>query len=113
MPKYNIVNLGFSTADGERPELQFIGGDIQFSFIDMGGHPVRFGASDVRAFSWVEELDIQGLRDDIAYEVEGSEIIEKYRRWNLLSPEDDYHHFKLCFNAAGVFDVVCKTITVD
>jgi hypothetical protein len=29
-PKYQTIDLGFSTADGERPELQFVGGDIQF-----------------------------------------------------------------------------------
>jgi len=110
MPKYKIVDLGFSTADGERPEFRFIGKDIHFSFLDWNEKPVEFTAFDVRAFSWIEEMDIPSIRDDTTYEVEESELIEKYFSWNLASPKDGYRHFKLCFNAAGVFDVMCKTI---
>jgi hypothetical protein len=112
MPKHKIVDLGFPTADGERPEIQFVGGNIRFSFIDWNETLVEFVASDVRAFSWIEELDIPELRDDVAYEVEESELIQKYYSWNTASPKDGYRHFKLCFNAAGVFDVMCKSITV-
>lgn len=112
MPKYVIINLGFSTADGERPEMQFVGGDIRFSFLNWREQLVRFTASDVRAFSWLEELDVSGVRDDMTYEVLESDLIQKYCDWNLMSSEDGYRHFKLCFNAAGVFDVVCKSITV-
>ena len=112
MPKYKIIDLGFPTADGERPEIRFAGGDIHFSFLDWKEETVEFIASDVRAFSWIEELDILDIRDDVAYEVEGSELIQKYYSWNTASPNDGYRHFKLCFNAAGVFDVMCKVITL-
>ena len=112
MQKYQPVELGFHTADGERPELQFRGGDIRFSFVDWREQPVTFVVSDVRAFSWLEELDVPGIRDDVCYEVLQSELIQKYCAWNVMTPEDGYHHFKICFNAAGVFDVVCKSITV-
>jgi len=112
MPKYKIIDLGFSTADGAQPEIQFVRGDIHFSFLEWEEQPVRFIASDVRAFSWLEELDIPSLRDDVTYEVDDSDLIQKYYDWNAMSPKDGYRHFKLCFNAAGVFDVVCKTITV-
>jgi hypothetical protein len=112
VPTYQTIDLGFSTADGERPEFHFVGGDIQFSFVDWREQPVRFTASDVRAFSWLEELDVPGIRDDVTYEVLESDLIQKYCAWNLMKPEDGYRHFKLCFNAAGVFDVLCKTITV-
>ena len=112
MPKYQPIDLGFSTADGERPELQFLDGDIQFSFVHWQEKSVRFTASDVRAFSWLEELDVPGIRDDFTYEVLESDLIQRYCAWNVIRAEDGYRHFKLCFNAAGVFDVLCKTITV-
>lgn len=112
MPKYVTIDLGFSTADGERPELQFVGGDIQFSFVDWREQLVRFTASAVRAFSWTEELDVPGIRDDVTYEVLESDLIQKYCDGHVMSPEDGYRHFKLCFNSAGVFDVVCQSITV-
>lgn len=112
MPKYKIVHLGFSTADGERPDIRFVDGNIHFSFRDWNEKQVEFVASDVRAFSWIEELEIPNLRDDVTYEVEESELIQKYYSWNEASPKDGYRHFKLCFNAAGIFDVMCKAITV-
>lgn len=112
MPTYQTIDLGFVTADGERTEFHFVGGDIQFSFVDMREQTVRFTASDVRAFSWLEGLDVPGIRDDVTYEVLDSELIRKYCAWNVLRPEDGYRHFKLCFNAVGVFDVLCKSITV-
>ena len=111
MPKYVAIDLGFSTADGERPELQFVDGDIRFSFVDWQERQVRFTALDVRAFSWLEELDVPGIRDDLAYEVIDSDLIQQYCSWSLMSLADGYRHFKLCFNASGIFDVVCKNIT--
>jgi hypothetical protein len=112
VPTYQTIDVGFSTADGERPEFHFAGGDIRFSFVDWREQPVRFEASDVRAFVWLEELDVPGIRDDVTYEVLDSELIGKCLALNVIRPEDGYRHFKLCFNAAGVFDVVCKSITV-
>jgi len=112
MPTYQAIDLGFSTADGERPEAHFVGQDVQFSFVDWREQTVRFTACDVRAFVWLEEMDVLGIRDDVTYEVLDSDLIRKYSDWNLLTPEDGYRHFKLCFNVAGVFDVLCKSITV-
>jgi hypothetical protein len=83
-----------------------------FSFVDWREQRVRFTASDVRAFSWLEELDVLGIRDDVPYEVLESDLIQKYCAWNVMRPEDSYRHFKFCFNAAGVFDVLCKTVTM-
>jgi hypothetical protein len=112
MPKYLPINLGFSTADAERPELEFVGGDVQFSFVDWQEKRVRLMASDVRAFSWLEELDVAGIRNDATYEVLESDLIQKNLDWNVILPSDGYRHFKLCFNAAGVFDVLCKSISI-
>ena len=112
MPKYTPIELGFSTADGERIELQFVGGEIRFSFADWRGQIIRFAISDVRAFSWLEELDVPEIRNDCIYEVLESDLIEKYCAWNAISRDDGYRHFKFCFNAAGIFDVLCKGVTV-
>jgi hypothetical protein len=112
MPKYQKIDLGFSTADGARPELHFIGGDIRFSFVDWRERLVSFLASDVRAFSWVEELDDPELRDDAVYEVLESDLIRKSRTLSVTSPEVGYRHYKLCFNAVGALDIVCQQIAI-
>ncbi len=113
MPEYQTVDLGFSTADGEDISFQFKRGDIEFTFVDWREQVVRFTASDVRAFSWLEECDVPELRDDTTYEVKHSTIVSSYRKWNLIVPHEEYKHYKLCFNAAGVFDVVCASITIS
>lgn len=112
MPEYQTIALGFSTADGERPELQFAGGDLQCSFVDWREQMVRFTASDTRAFSWLEELDVDGIRDDATYEVLESDWIQKYCVWHRISRAEGYRHFKLCFNPVGVLDILCKAIVV-
>lgn len=110
MQHYQPIDLGFVTADGDCPEIHFEGGNIRFSFVDWREQTIKLIASDVRAFSWLEGLDVQGIRDDIVYEVIESELIQRYCAWNVIKSQDGYRHFKLCFNAAGVFDVVCTGI---
>jgi hypothetical protein len=112
MPKYDLIDLGFSTADGNRLDWQFLGGNIRFSFVNWREQPVQFSALDVRAFSWLEFQDIPGIRDDVTYEVLESDLIQRYFDCNLMLPKEGYRHFKLCFNEAGVIDVVCRAIAV-
>ena len=90
MPQYKIIDLGFSTADGVSPDLRFVGADIQFSFIDWREQRVQFKAADVRGFSWLEELDVPGIRNDVIYEVLDSDLIRKYCASNVMRPEDGY-----------------------
>ena len=67
---------------------------------------------DIRNLDDLDAAVSSGLRDDVSYEVLESDLIQKYCAWNMISSEEGYRHFKLCFNAVGVFDVLCKTITV-
>jgi hypothetical protein len=113
MPQYQIIDLGFSTADAEKPELTYVGGEIQFSFIDWREQTVRFVASDVCAFAWNDKLDVGDIRDDVTYEVFDSDLIQKYCEAHVISPEEGFRNFKLCFNAMGVLDVLCKGIRLS
>ena len=114
MPTYRQIDFGFSTADGEDVRLEFNGDEIQFSFRDWQEKPIHFKLSGVLAFSWgeAEFLDIPEIRGDVTYEVLDSDLIQKYRAANLLMPTEEYRHFKFCFNASGVFDVLCTGISV-
>ena len=112
MPTYQIIDLGFSTSDADNPDLRFTGGDFSFSFTDWREQPVRFIAAEVCTFSWVDEGAISDIRDDVTYEVFDSELMQKCYSSSIISPRDGYRHFKLCFNAIGVLDVVCKKISL-
>ncbi len=110
MPRYEPVSLGFSTADGEHPVIHYAGGELRFRFTDWQGSPVEFVASGVLHFAWSDELFEPGLRDDSTYEVFDSPLAGRLRECNAVPASTVLRHFKLCFNAQGVFDVVCEHI---
>jgi len=110
MPRYEPVSLGFSTADGEHPVIHYEGGELHFRFTNWQESPVEFVASGVLHFAWSDELFEQGLREDTTYEVFDSPLVERLRDCNAVPSNTPLRYFKLCFNAQGVFDVVCKEI---
>ena len=112
MVEYQIVDLGFSPADGEGVAFQFSGGNIECTFTDWREQRVRFTVSDVIVFSWQEDNEAPDIRDDSTYEVRNSEIVSRYRSKGLIGQDEQYRHFKICFNAVGVLDVVCSRLTV-
>ena len=70
---------------------------------------VRF--SDTAAFRWQEDEKLPpGIRDDMVYEVMESPWIAELRDLDAIA--DKHRHFKLCFNANGVLDVVAVNFEV-
>ena len=51
-----------------------------------------------------EELENPKLSDDCVYEVINSKWIEEY--YKLNEPVSKHKHYKLCFNACGILDVL-------
>lgn len=64
MPRYEPINLGFSTADGESPVIHYDGGELGFRFTDWRESVVEFVASGVLHFAWSDELFDPAIRDD-------------------------------------------------
>ena len=110
MPRYEPINLRFSTADGETPVIHYDGGELHFRFTDWRKSPVEFIASGVLHFAWSDEFFEPGIRDDTTYEVLESPLVAKYREFNIVSADATLRHFELCFNAQGVFGAVCEQI---
>ena len=108
---YRQVDLGFSTADGEQMRLAFDGADLTLSFHDWRGQPVAAVFRDVLAFRWGQEVSADVPRDDIAYEILGSPELGRELQLNGLTDAVGYAHYKLCFNACGVLDVMCRHIS--
>jgi len=106
------INFGFSTADGELPVIHYKAGTLHFHFIDWQEKPVEFVAAGVLYFAWSDELFENGIRDDTTYEVLDSPLVVRYCEFKTVSDDETLRHFKLCFNAKGVFDVVCEGIRV-
>lgn len=102
------VDIGVRTADAEKVAVQFSSGDLVLTFVDWREQPRRAVFTDVLAFRW-QEFDEQGIRDDVVYEVEQSDWLARQTQLQGV-PGAGYVHYKLCFNACGTLDVLCKRV---
>jgi hypothetical protein len=100
------VDIGVHTADAEDVQVHFSSGELVLSFVDWQEQPRRKVFADVLAFRW-QEFDEESIRDDVVYEVERSDWLARQARLQGV-PGDDYVHYKLCFNACGMLDVLCR-----
>ena len=102
---------GFSTADAERPEVVYRDGELTVRFNDWREQPVVLRFADTVAFRWQDEAALPGhVRGDGSYEVADSAWIAELRPLDALPREP--RHYMLCFNAAGVLEVVSGLLTV-
>ncbi len=103
--KYMAVNLGFSTADAESVRIEFDGSDLALSFVDWQERRIRHTFRDVLAHRWGQDLDAEGISDDQVYEVQDSPWLGQEAHLGAVD-QAAYVHYKLCFNACGVLDVL-------
>lgn len=106
------LSAGFSTADADRPDIVYTRGDLLVKFKDWRDKLVTLRFPDTVAFRWQEETALPAtVRDDTSYEVIDSAWIAELRSFNAL-PEEP-HHYMLCFNAAGVLNVVSGPLAAE
>jgi len=107
-------NLEFSTADADNIETFFFNGsNFLLKFFDWREQVWRVEFSDVVAFSWNrEEIEHKDLDDDCVYEVIESDWLKKQREVGTVGNIENYKHYKLCFNAYGVLDVIFAEMKV-
>ncbi len=106
------LNLLFDIADAECPEIRLFDGDsLQIKFLDYRESWVKLEFLEVIAFEWnSEEIENQNLSDDCVYEVINSKRIESYRR--VGEPVFNHKHYKLCFNACGILDIIFSELRI-
>ena len=108
---YVPLDAGFSTADAEQPSIEFKGGDLIVQFKDWREQWVSIRFPETIAFTWQDEARLPAdIRDDSAYEVINSPWLAELSE--LGATLVNSHHYKLCFNAAGILDVVSGQLSV-
>jgi hypothetical protein len=109
-----LLDAGFSTADAAYPSFAWHGARLDLEFRDWQERAVRVAFDNPAGVSW-QELDSSGPedRDDSVYEIADSEWIAAYLRAGSHTPGDGLRHFKLCFNAWGVFEVLATTMRLS
>src|SRR4051812_15239290 len=106
------VDLGFSVADGEDVAISFRGQSLTVAFVDWQEAAVAFVCQNAIAFRWqeAEYLLAPDERDDSVYKVEDSPWLKQHQDQACLPQGLLFHHYKMNFNAAGVFEVLCSKI---
>lgn len=102
------IDLGIRPADAEGVRLQFVADRLTLAFIDWQENPQEFSFQDVLGFRW-QECDIRDHRDGTTYEVLESTWLIEQSQLKAERPEE-FTHFKICFNACGMLDVLARSV---
>lgn len=110
---YEPIDEHIHTADAENPRLSYENGEIVFKFTDWQEIEREIKFYDVAGYKWQDEIDL-GFpdRDDMPYQVNNSKWIAELKELNVLDSDMKYMHYKLCFNACGVLDIVFKNLEI-
>lgn len=106
------LNGNIHTADAEDPRFTFEEGVVHLRFVDWREQEVRVRFDDVCGVRW-QDAGSPGPepRNDEAYELFDSKWMQQHRAEGAVTAE--HRHLRLCFNACGVFDVICAGFEVQ
>jgi hypothetical protein len=107
--RYELANLGFSTADAECVRFALDCATLRLTYVDWQERTREVVFQGVCGMRWCEPEFIQGIRDDSTYCVHESEWIARLKQ---LGEDGELSHFVLCFNAVGVIEVICTGVQV-
>lgn len=108
---YLELSAGFSTADAERLSIEHHNSELIVRFSDWRETPVTIHFPSTVAYRWqVEAVLPQSIRDDQSYEVIDSHWRAELAGLGIVQP--GHRHYKLCFNAVGILDVISHTLQV-
>jgi hypothetical protein len=102
----HVLDVGFSTADAECPSFGMGDAGFVLEFRDWRERPIRVAFENTAGLRW-EAFD-DG--NDHIYEVADSEWVAALLRTNEYTESDGLRHFRLCFNAHGILDVLASNM---
>ncbi len=113
-PYHELLNVPFSTADAEYPQVISEHGSLRVAFSDWREKIVLLLFHDAVAFSWDEgDAVVEGdHRDDCSYIVHNSPWLAMHQERGTMIRPEAHRHFKLCFNAVGVLQVLASRMEV-
>jgi hypothetical protein len=112
--RYEPLSEPFSTADAEYPQVFSEHEHLRVTFRDWQEKVVALLFHDVVAYSWDDgdaALDANH-RDDCSYVVHNSPWLARHRAVGTVTVSEAVQHFMLCFNAAGVLQVLASRLEV-
>lgn len=109
-----MLEPGFSVADATYPAFSLRDGDVVLEFADWRARSVRVRFTNAAGVRW-QELDSAGPqdRDDAVFEIAESVWLTEYLERGARTPGDELRHYRLCFNASGVLDVLATSMKLE
>lgn len=106
-----LLNTSFSTADAEEPKFYYDDRVLILEFTDWNERQIKIKFHESVAVKW-QETDSPGPQDrnDRTYEILNSNWLNEHLSQRMIEPVECHKHFKLCFNACGVFEVIAIKI---
>ena len=112
--EFQPLGESFSIADADAPTLAYERDILVVRFQDWRERTVELRFNNVVAFSW-DDGDAalcNTHRDDTSYVVIGSEWLRRHLEVRNMSRNEGHGHYKLCFNAAGILQMISSELTV-
>lgn len=83
-------------------------------FTDWRERKMRVRFTNAAGIRW-QELDSTGPedRDDAVFEIVESTWLADYLRHGARAAADELRHYRLCFNASGVLDVLAGSMNLE
>ena len=109
-----LLEPEFSVADAEYPKFALRDGRLVLEFVDWQERSVRVRFPNAAGVKW-QELDSRGPedRDDSVYEIIDSSWLAEYLANDARTLAEGLRHFRLCFNACGVLDVLATSMEIE
>ncbi|HEY5961523.1 MAG TPA: hypothetical protein VIV60_33420 [Polyangiaceae bacterium] len=107
-PQLVPVDLGFSTADADVPELRLSTDCLILTFRDWRADLTEHRFAEVIAFRWAAAQSLPTPRDDAAYELLGSEWLHDELAAEQIPAGRDFAHYVICFNSSKTLEVLCR-----
>lgn len=107
-----IVDLGFSVADAEDITFKFDGADLVLEFSDWQGNHIMIKCENTLGFKFQNaEYELsESERFDSCHIVKDSDWVKEHLRQGEAWKGENWLHFKLNFNAAGIVEVLCSKL---
>jgi hypothetical protein len=109
-----LLEPGFSVADAEYPKFALRDGILTLEFVDWQKRRVHVRFSNAAGVKW-QEVESSGPedRDDSVFEIDGSSWLAEYLANDARTSAEALRHFRLCFNACGVLDVLASSMEIE
>ena len=106
------LQVDFSTADAEYPEIIQEDGDVVLRFNDWKDNIIEVFFAESMALKWqIAEIFHEGERPDACYEIENSEWLNLHISQGEASKEEGFKHYKFNFNGCGQFEILATGFT--